>query len=339
LAAGIGAITAAWAKMGAELEKVNAKIKDQQDAMNALKRAEGERKQAIEDISDARKRGGFDAATARAADEQIGRVLTRNPALDAEAAKKAAGHLGDVGLSDEEMASATFLMQTGRLQLTGKESKQRARARFDKAAGRNREAVESQFRREAKQRYDTAEEAFREKQSIGGGKTALEDLAREALGKGVTDEQVKAAIAKLEEKGGFKAIEAGLVSLKNFGGQLSGGMRKVTRAPSPEEADAIKIGRLLDKRLREGPTSSLPVSSKSGGEHPIAPDVPTVTPDIKEAVDETKGMMRERIKKGEPTSINIHNEFNSKKIVPGAAYQTLVRVNGESAAREAEIFP
>ena len=295
---GIGAITSAWTKMGEEVKKVTEAIKAQGEAMNEVRRKEGEDKQAIEDISDARRRGGFDADTARKAELQARRVKESTPALKEAAVQTAAGNLGDAGLSDEEMAIAAALVQMGDLRFTGKESAVRAENKFRGQAEAKQQKVKRFFERERKQRLETAEQAAREMRTQEGSDLAIEDIAKRALGTGTPDAELKEAIEQAKKSESVEGLEKSLVTET---AQFSKGDRflgtiKERRAPTPTEAQAMKVLQALhDQRTRaEGATTIHYYDNRS----------------------------------------NVEN--NAKNIVPGAAAQQRARVNGESAVRQLE---
>ena len=190
---GINAIVAAIQKMGEESKKATQALKQQREALDEIFRGRAERQQEIENVSDTRRRaGGLSAeASARAVQsaEAIGKRFT---ALDAGSVNQAVGTFADLGLDDEQLAQAAFLIQSGELKADPASRPENLRRQFERSLSRNRERVGAFFARETSQGQGSgiggagqtaaAAGAIREARNAEGGTVSLEDFIRNLPG-------------------------------------------------------------------------------------------------------------------------------------------------------------
>jgi len=179
----IDQITGAYAKMGEELEKVTAKIKKQQDAVNELKRAEQDQQQTIESISDKRREGGLTADQARAAEQQAAGIGKRfGKSISTESINRAEALLGGQGLSDDQMADAGFLMDAGKLELDEKARPEARRRAFDRALRRNAADIAKFRAREGTQAGSIPAGAAQEVRGAAAGTLSIVDFIKSLPG-------------------------------------------------------------------------------------------------------------------------------------------------------------
>lgn len=111
----------AWLVIAAHVERkrewdaVTRAMRDQTEAANARTRWEAEFAQLIEDMSDTRDEGGFDAEQARMARQRGLRLLEKAPYLWVESAAKAVVFGGDRTM--DELEKVGVAIQTGRLDI------------------------------------------------------------------------------------------------------------------------------------------------------------------------------------------------------------------------------
>jgi len=302
VAAGIAAIGSAMAKMREDTEKATEAIKQQQDALNTLKSRQADVQRSVEGVSDARRRGGFDASTAALAEAKASRIKQLFPDLEGAAIAGAVGNLFDVTQDTEQLAQAAFLIQTDRLKFTGKESPGRAGAKLANAQRGGAAALQTYFSRERSQRGSGLVSGARgELRSIGGENVNL----RELIGMMFPD---------LGEEATRKLIE-----------------RAEATPTLSELEESIK-----QRRMYFPPAD--PRNDFRPYEPILLPEGEVITPDEARLRQLYKGM--DQIERGgartpgRPLSINIHH--NSRFIHPFARGQELARTNGESRAKEME---
>jgi len=191
---GINSIISSIQRMGEESKKATEELKRQREALDEIFRGRAERQQTIESISDTRRSGGLSAESAARAAKSAESVSGQFRALDPEAVNIAAGHFGDAGLTNEQLAEAAFLIQTGRLKLDAGSSQRVNLRQLSRSANRFRPQSTDFFARETGQGQGTG---------TGGAGT------------------VAAKTAAIEE---IRSKEPGTLSIEDFIRNLPGGL-------------------------------------------------------------------------------------------------------------------
>ncbi len=187
----IYAIVKAIETMRQESEAATKALKAQTDALNELQRQGQERGQAIENIADTRRRGGFTADQARSAANVAQSIRERYEFLNPDAVNQVVGLAGDARLSNAQLARAAFLQQSGRLDLNPDATASGMRSKILNALRRYSEPTETAFARETAQGQtfgisgERAQAARQELDQAGGSTVALEDIARQFAPAGV----------------------------------------------------------------------------------------------------------------------------------------------------------
>jgi hypothetical protein len=193
--AAIAAIGAAVRKMKEEYEAATAAIKAHRDALNELKNEQQELQAQIEAVSDASRRGPFDAETARQVAQRAERVRAKIPSIDTGALAQVSGLLGPE-LSDQELLQAAVLQQQGRLALEPGMTPETMMRRYRMGMEHYGGQVEAVVVRELVQRAQRWAEARREGLASGGSTVNIEDVARQVLPAG-TDVKRMAGLAQV----------------------------------------------------------------------------------------------------------------------------------------------
>jgi len=302
--AGIWAITKALEAQREEHNRNTEAIKAETDALNDLSNAHRDQAQAIEDIADARRGGGFDAATARSARETAQRIKSGTPGLSEGSINQAVGTLGDQGLTQEQLAQAAFLIQSGRLELSGQAPASANVEAFKGAAGRYSDATSRFFSREQAQKREDLSAAAKQATATTGASDALDQVIRDTLGPGADVERIRRIVRHVGNESGFKAgSEHGLA-----GSAYDSFLHYFTGRTSVSGADGGSFFSTLN----------LTDTEKSDTERVL-----------KRLDDAAK-----RIEGGGNTTI--YNQQNARFIGPSAASQRSRRTNGETAATRAE---
>jgi len=300
----IGLITKAMAASREEFERNTKAIKDNEDAMNELHGKEADRAKEIERIADSRRGGGFNADTARSARIAADRVKQRFGDLSDAAINQATGLLGDQNMSQDQLATAAFLIQSGRLNLDANAPTATNRRIFESSSRRNAAATDTFFSRETTQRGEAMQEAGKQASATSGATDQLREVIRRTLSPGAdVDEYVKL----MRQFGSASGLDAGLVAatvlstrLNNawdaIGANLSGDTLAVPQSEMGDTfKDAVPISGLQQANLRK----------------------------LYQAID--RGYTR-------PSIHVTNNNQNARFIGPSAAAQRRARTNGEQIA-------
>lgn len=297
VALGLGAITSAMAKMGEETAKATEQLERQRKVANELRNTQAESKKSIEGISDARKRGGFDADTSRKAQSTAETIKRRFPQLDYSAIQQAVGNLFDVTQDPNDLAEAAFLLQTDdKFKFNRNDTAGRAGSRFQRSRSRNPGAFNAFQKRETKQERELAGDVRLELMSEGGSTRAIEEFIRNYVDADLPDEDRQALIKRLEEFKNRAGLERKYVPFEHTDPRTGVTYTQKSKIEDPVDINAVRFFNELEKR-----------------------DQPLTTPKTP----------------GAPMSINIHH--NSRFIAPFARGQEQARVNGESRAQAMEM--
>ncbi len=191
VALAIYAIVKAIETMRQEAEAATKAITAQSAALSELQRQGQERGQAIENISDTRRRGGFTADQARSAVNVARLIGERYEFLSPDAVNQVVGLAGDARLSTAQLARAAFLQQSGRLDLNPDATASGMRRKILNTLRRYSEQIAPAFARETAQGQrlgvsgERAQAARQELDQVGGSTVALEDIARQFAPAGV----------------------------------------------------------------------------------------------------------------------------------------------------------
>jgi len=330
--AGVYAIGKAWAYAAEQIEKATEATKQHQEATNKFLQTQGELQATIERVSDTRREGGLTADQSRAARATAKSLQEKwGTGLDEGSINEAVGLLSGTGATEEDIEDAAFLTQMGQLKLDPA-LRGKNRLRQLQAARRRKQSelagIKGRERVQAVEDFGRFGEA--RKQLLGGGGPQLEEMVREALGPGTVDEEIQDAMKSLGafptlgelnefEKGPKRlAIQSDVRTQLNE--EQRGTARRVLRYMEQQ-------GHSLENRVRE----NVPGKPEAGSTRSDAGD-----PNIQRLNAEVTRMADAAEKIANTPPQTIHNEANSKYIVPGAAAQRWARMNGERRARDVE---
>lgn len=330
VALGIGAIGTAMAKMREETAKATEELERQREAMNDIRRQQSDRQQAIEGISDARRRGGFPADTSRLAQSTAELIKRRNPQLEDSAINQAIGNLFDVTQDPAELAEAAFLLQNDdRFKFTGRESAGRAEIKFRQAQRRNAGRFQQFQRRENRQDLEMLDRVRNELRADRGSTVAIEEFIRRFVEPGLPDEEVAELIKRVDE---LQNVE-GLIEAYTQR-YTSGVMGNVTtrRLPidKPVDARAQRFFNTLDhlERMKKAEDEERAKSDPHGR-------IDTMLRD-REMNNTPAGTAPPAKPSGPPVSTTINN-YNSRNYGAFAMGQRSAIRNGESLAARMEM--
>lgn len=224
---GIQQIVSAYEQMGKELENVTARIKQYQDAVNALKRSEQERQQSIETISDTRREGGLSAEQSAGAQQMAANIQKRfGKDLDEGAINEAVGMFFDKGLSEEEMAQAAFSIHRGMKVDPGARAESRMRV-LDRAKLKDSAAFNTLATRVETEAVGVTGGVGRELGGSEAGTLSIEDFIANLPGgtAGMAPEKLAAIVKGLPATRGARPGLAGVLAGNLFGNLISDRLR------------------------------------------------------------------------------------------------------------------
>jgi len=302
--AGIVAINKAIKAQTELYERNTEAIKRRTAAENELKEAQREEAKSIEAVADARRGGGFDAETARAAAQQAERVGERVPDLDTGSVTTAAGIFGDKGLSDRQLAEAAFLIQSGRLTPEPTAPAAVNAQLLSEARGQGADAIETFFRREDAQEREQRSTARQQATATTGASDALDRIIEAELGAGVDVERIRELVRHVGTTGGLSEGE----------GQI----------------DAFGVATLPIELWRQRFYGTTPVRGAGGG---AFRDIERLD-DVELA--ELKRVLRRLESTGDGGGIVVNDNRNARFVGRDAQAQAARRINGEAVAQSAE---
>lgn len=219
--AGIAAIVGVMKSLTAEAERATKAVNDQSEALTRLDKERKSRGQTIEDLAAKRKEGGFATLQeGRAARDTASELERRFPDLNKEAVNQVLGQFGGLtGKEGErtggELAQLAFLVQSGRLELDPKRGMASNEARAQRAMTRFGDIARRQLNLDAAQRAEGALQAKGQALGQGGPITELEELIRNELGPGATDEKVKRLVDLQRKFGNLQGLSEGVRSVED----------------------------------------------------------------------------------------------------------------------------
>ncbi|MGB2984916.1 MAG: hypothetical protein WBE26_03455 [Phycisphaerae bacterium] len=195
VALAIWAIARAVAGMRAEFDRATKSITASIDAMTELRQEQRDTGQALENLADQRREGGYGSPeTARAAAQRVQRVEHRAPYLDQQAILQAVA-LAGAERSTAELEKIALAIQTQRLQLEpgmAPESRERA---IERALNRHADALDKTISRERQQQREMFEEAANQMGAVGGSLDALAKVvALQTRGEGLDSMRLAKAL-------------------------------------------------------------------------------------------------------------------------------------------------
>lgn len=231
VAVGIYAISAALRRMREEFEAATKAIREQTEEANRLAQQQADLQQKIENLSDARREGGFNADEARDAANQARRLRERLPFLSEDAAAQAATF--GRGRSTEDVERIAIAIQSGRLQVDGGMRPESRERRIEAALERHADAIEAAAARE---RAQAGEETSAARGQLGRGGGSNRDLQNVA--------------SRFTEGTGFDpAMVAALAQI--IGDQQIETFERVTRGSDPGDFRRQALERLITEQLAE----------------------------------------------------------------------------------------
>jgi hypothetical protein len=211
---GLGAIALALQSIEERARAAREEFDKLRDAANQSEKDRLQRQQAIENISDQRRRiGGLNETDSEAAIDTAEQISQRFPSLDREAIDTTVGTFGGIGLNLDQLIEASILMQLGELKVEVGATAEGLRRSLESASKRKASRVQGFVAREDVQSEKLAGQAGKALRSTDEPTAALEEFIRR-LPPGVTKNIDPEELARVIQ--GLSATEGQLIEPKDL---------------------------------------------------------------------------------------------------------------------------
>ncbi|MEK6675518.1 MAG: hypothetical protein AABZ47_07680 [Planctomycetota bacterium] len=164
---GLGAIALALQSIEERARAAREELDKLRDSANQSEKDRLQRQQAIESISDQRRRvGGLNAADSESAIDTAEQISRRLPGLDRGAIDTAVGTFGGIGLNLDQLIEAAILTQLGELKVQAGATAEGLRRSLESASKRKSSRVQGFIEREDTQGAQLAGQASKSLASV-----------------------------------------------------------------------------------------------------------------------------------------------------------------------------